>query len=116
MPEPEPLDRLRELVGANSSDDAALTEDLEAATELVDRYLAEHGDDNDPPPQSILERAVRQVAADLFNRRSAQNGVIVQQFATGDGGTATTPVRIARDPIVSARDLLSPWVTEVSFA
>lgn len=107
------LDDLRTLVGADAADDAALTSDLQLATDLVDRYLDDAGDPDDLPPVGVKTRATVQVAADLFNRRNAPNGVVLEQY--GEEANPV-PVRLGRDPVASARDLLAPWVIPVAFA
>lgn len=56
-------------------------------------------------PATVLDRAVLEVAAELFHRRQAPNGI--SQFATPDGGGA---IRVARDPMVAAYALLGPYV------
>lgn len=53
-------------------------------------------------PQAPLDSAVLSCASELFHRRSAPNGVA--QFA--DLGTA---VRIAKDPMNAAREMLLPF-------
>lgn len=60
-------------------------------------------------PEEILDRAFLEVGADLFNRRSAPNGIMNQQYATVDG-IGQAPVRIARDPMAAAYKLLGRWV------
>ena len=52
----------------------------------------------------VQERAVLEVGSELFHRRNAPNGVA--QFAALDGA----PIRVARDPMVAARPLLSPYL------
>ncbi|WP_156718165.1 hypothetical protein [Nocardioides sp. Leaf307] len=55
-------------------------------------------------PVAIVDRAVLAVGAELYNQRNTKNGVA--QFAAFD----EAPVRVARDPMVAAYPLLSPWV------
>lgn len=59
----------------------------------------------DGVPQSIMRRAILEVGAELFHRRQAPNGIT--QFAMPNG---PAPVRVARDPLVAARDLLAPFL------
>lgn len=61
-------------------------------------------------PFEIVDRAVLEVAADLWNRRSAPNGIRNGQFENfgGDQGVA---VRIARDPMQAAYKILGRWVS-----
>lgn len=56
-------------------------------------------------PAEILDLARLEVGADLFWRRSARNGV-----AGFDGADTVQPVRIARDPMRAADDLLRPFL------
>lgn len=72
--------------------------------DLVAKYVGENS-----IPANILDRAYLEVGADLFNRRSAPNGVVNQQFATADG-IGTTGIRISRDPMAAAYKLLGRWV------
>jgi len=55
-------------------------------------------------PETVLDRAVLEVASELFHRRNAPSGIA--QFGAADG----TVVRVARDPMVAAYPLLAPWV------
>ena len=58
-----------------------------------------------PLPLPIVNRAILEVGAELFHRRQAPSGI--SQFATPDGSSA---VRVARDPMIAARDMLAPFV------
>lgn len=55
-------------------------------------------------PVSVLDRACLEVGSELYHRRSAPNGVA--QFAAIDGSA----IRVARDPMVGAYPLLTPYV------
>jgi hypothetical protein len=94
-------------VGA--SDDAYVDHCLATAETLIGAYLSGYGLlDEDGTltgvPDEIADRAVLEVASELYHRRNAPNGVA--QFATMDAA----PIRIARDPMVAARPLLAPYV------
>lgn len=97
---------LREFVGATTNDDSLLSGCLLEATELVDKYVG----DNEVP-DAILDRAYVEVAADLFHRRNAPNGIANQQFALPDGGFGGQAIRIARDPLTAAYKILGRWVS-----
>lgn len=57
-------------------------------------------------PDEVHARAVLEVAAELYHRRSAPNGI--KSFADGlDGASA---IRVARDALVAARPLLAPYL------
>lgn len=72
---------------------------VEEAIELVENTVGDA-----TVPDSVLDRAVIEAGSELFNRRTAPNGI--SQFAAADGA----PVRIARDPMVAARPILAPFL------
>lgn len=93
---------LRAFVGAGDDQDTELlTSSLSESVRLVSDFAGEA-----TVPAEVARRAVLEVAADLFHRRNAPNGV--QQFALPDGGYA--PQRIARDPMTPAYPLLRRYV------
>ena len=55
-------------------------------------------------PEVILDRAIIEVASELYNRQSAPNGI--SQFSAPDGSA----IRVARDPMVAAYPILSPYL------
>lgn len=57
-------------------------------------------------PEAVLERAYLECASELYQRRSAPQGV--SQFASPDGGTV--PVSVGRDPMSGARLILQPYL------
>lgn len=72
------------------------------ATALVDRHL---GAARDQVPTTVRDRAVLEVAAELYHRKSAPNGI--KNYTDMDG---TAAVRVARDALVAARPLLAPYL------
>lgn len=56
-------------------------------------------------PQEVLDRAIIEVAADLYHRQSTRLGV--SGFADND----LNPVRITRDPMAAARPFLAPYLS-----
>lgn len=70
---------------------------LASATQMVSRFVG-----SGRVPGDVLDSAVLSCASELFHRRSAPNGVA--QFA--DLGTT---VRIAKDPMNAAREMLLPF-------
>ena len=95
------LGLLREYVGAGeTADDSFLSSCLEEARQLVGGYV---GANKVPTP--VKDRAVLDVAAELFHRRQAPGGIA--QFATFDG---QSPVRLARDPMQAAYPILRPYL------
>lgn len=91
-------------VGSETEYDDFIQACLDEATVLVDRYVGVAA-----VPDEIMDRAYLEVAADLFNRRNAPNGIMNQQYATVDG-VGVTPMRIARDPMAAAYKILGRWV------
>lgn len=98
-----PIGVLAERIGADPSRADALTETLDEATAIVSRIV---GDVAVPTP--VLRRAIIDTAADLWNARSAPNGVAT--FADANG---TVPLRVSRDRSATARALLRPWLPPV---
>lgn len=95
-------DDLKAYVGAPDSDDTFVASCWTESTELVDLFCGIAVGD---VPASVLQRATIECGSELFHRRSAPNGIA--QFATLDGGSA---VRVARDPMVGAYPLLTPYI------
>lgn len=94
--------RLRAFVGAGPGEhDELIADCVDEAAQLCSDFAA-----GVQVPMAAARRAVLEVAADLFHRRNAPNGV--QQFALVDGGYA--PQRIARDPMAPAYPLLRRYV------
>lgn len=56
-------------------------------------------------PDHVANRAALEVAAELWNRRGAPNGI--KHFADVEGAQL---IRVARDPLVAARPLLAPYL------
>lgn len=54
-------------------------------------------------PASVLERAVLEVGAELYHRRQSRNGISQMQDLD------MAPMRIARDPLKAAYDILRPY-------
>ena len=99
------LDTLRTYVGVGDDEyDSLLQECLDEAIILVDKYA---GGSTSPIPPVVLNRCYTEVAADLFDRRNAPNGVRTEQYGL-DGGVTT---RINRDPLAGVYKTLNRWVT-----
>lgn len=86
---------------------ALVTRCASAASELVWAWL--NGTDwrysgDVPASMSLIDRAILEVAAELYHRKNTKNAVA--QFASPDG----SPVRIARDPMVAAYPILRQLV------
>lgn len=56
-------------------------------------------------PEAVRGLAVLEVGADLYHRRAARNGVV-----SFDSPEAVQTVRIARDPMRAADDILRPYL------
>lgn len=94
---------LRAYVGTQSEADDAQVEDAwDTAYALVTTYVGAA-----EVPTVIFDRAVLEVGSELFHRKNAPNGVA--QFNTFDAA----PIRVARDPMVAAYPLLSPYLGPV---
>jgi hypothetical protein len=93
-------DDLKAYVGAPASDDAFVADCWTEASALVAKFVGTATVNAD-----VLNRAKIECGSELYHRRSAPNGVA--QFATLDGGSA---VRVARDPMIAAYPILTPWV------
>jgi len=94
------VEELRAYTGAASADDDFLAQCLATSADLVTRYVG-----TVEVPDSVLDRSVLEAASELFHRRQAPNGI--SQFATVDG---TSAMRVARDPMVAAYPILSPFM------
>ena len=92
------VEQLQDYVGTKETG-AFITGCLDSAKSMVLRFIGRGS-----VPATITDQAVLQVASELFHRRSAPNGIT--QFADLTGNA----VRIARDPMVAAYDLLRPYV------
>lgn len=110
MPDPIPAPTIQELLTAyvksgtasiSSADQDFIDSCAGEAAAMVERecgsYLAS-------VPAEIIQRATIEVGSELYNRRSAPNGI--SQFTSADGGA----IRVARDPMVAARPMLSPFL------
>jgi|SRR6478735_10279566 len=94
--------------------ESLLTDCLEEAKALVDKFnkrydRAQEGYVISDAPVSVVNRCYLIVAADLFERRNAPNGIANQQFATLDG-IGQAPMRVARDPLAGVYPILRRWV------
>lgn len=83
-------------VNGSASDTTFAEGCLAEAVELVSLYVGDA-----VVPESIRDRAVKEVGSELFHRRQAPNGIA--QFATPDAA----PLRVARDPMVGAYPILN---------
>lgn len=83
-----------------TSVDEYLTDCCSEAIEMVNHYVA-----GNPVPETVLQRAVVEAAAELWHRRGAPNGI--KSFADVDGGIT---YRIARDPLNAVRSILKPYL------
>ena len=97
---------LKAYVNSASADDTFVEQCWDEATTLVNAYIRDRDVPND-----VFDRARLEVGQELFNRRSAPNGIA--QFATFDG---TQTQLVARDPMVGAYPLLNPIINGYSFA
>lgn len=89
---------LADFVGTGTSD-AYVQTCWSTAVALVDAYVG-----SATVPAAVLDRCYLECGSELFHRRNAPNGVAQFNEVTG------TPVRIARDPMVSVYPLVAPYV------
>lgn len=107
---------LKAFVGSDDTTyDALLQECLNEAMALVDKYNVKYDAGTETwiasdAPTVIVDRCYLAVAADLFERRNAPNGIASQQYATADG-IGINPYRVGRDPMSHAYKILGRWVT-----
>ena len=98
----EQISLLRTHVGASSNvSDVYLGTVWDRASALVLNFIGDHI--GDVPPAEVVG-ATMEVAAELYHRKNAPNGV--SQFADGQGN----PVRVARDPMVAAYRTLGAYL------
>lgn len=107
--------KLATYVGASEDEYTELLADcLSEAQALVDKFNRKWDDVvagyvPSDAPTAVVDRAILEVAADLFNRRNAPNGIVNGQFANF-GGDQAAAVKIARDPMEAAYPILRRWV------
>jgi uncharacterized membrane protein len=90
--------QFREYVGTKE-ESVFVTDALDAGKSLVARYVG-------PVvgvPSHIIDQSVLICASELFHRRQSPGGVT--QFADMSGSA----VRVGRDPMFAAYELLRPW-------
>lgn len=87
--------------GDLTSDAPFLTRCVTEAGELVARRVA-----SEVVPATVVDRAVLEVAADLYYRRRSRNGV--STFDGQDG--MPEPMRISRNPMLAAQPILDPYL------
>lgn len=97
-------DQALSYVGGGPGDLANVTRNLGTAAALCEHHCKDKNGVIVHVPVEVLNEAVLNVTAELFNRKNAKNGVL--QFATPD----SSPVRIARDPMVAGRPILDPFL------
>lgn len=88
--------------GSVSTADQAFIEDcLDEAIAMVDNRC---GTAVSLVPMAVLHRAYIELGSELYNRKSAPNGI--SQFAAADGSA----IRVARDPMVSVEPILQRFL------
>jgi hypothetical protein len=97
-PEPPAWADLATYVGVGE-DDPIVKSSYLTAVDLVAGYVG-----TSTVPETILARAVLEVGSELYHRKNAPNGV--SNFQTFEAA----PIRVARDPMVAARPLLTPYL------
>ena len=97
----EAVDDLAAYVGAANvpADQAFVASCLEEGTALVAARVGAQ-----VIPDAIRARAIKEVAADLYHRRRVRNGI------ANFNGPDLQPMRITRDPMKAAEDILNPYL------
>lgn len=95
---------LTQYVKAVEADAAYVADCEEQARDMVGAYLEDNARPGVTCPDTIRARAELEVGAELFYRRSARLGI------AGLDGADVQPMRIARDPMRAAYDVLRPYV------
>jgi len=96
------LPRAQEYVTATGEGDLEnLKKALPEARELVENWI---GEPITKVPESIRNRAIIEVTAELFYRKNSRNGV--SEFA----GTDMQPFRIRKDPMAAAYPILKQYI------
>jgi hypothetical protein len=106
MAAPELVAKLTAYVkpGANSvteADSAFIEDCLDEAIAMVDNRC---GTGVASVPMPVLHRAYIELGGELYNRRSAPNGI--SQFSSADDSA----IRVARDPMTSVETILRPFL------
>ena len=92
-------------VHAIGAEDLALVDSSKAeATELVENFIGGLPANPFNVPDTIIDRAVLEVGADLFYRQQTRNGI------AGFDGATMAPARINRDPMAAAYPLLRQYI------
>ena len=91
-------------VNAPDKDADYVADCADQATAMVEQFMTDNGRTGVTLPPSIKARAVLEVGAELYYRRSARLGI-----AGLDSGGEGQPLRITRDPMKAAYDLLRPY-------
>lgn len=97
--------RLQPFIGLGAGQEPKTAFVQECATEAVD-IIEHYTVGTKGIPESVLIRAAIEVAADLYHRRTARNGIA--GFEDSELGAA--PMRINRDPLAAARPILAPFL------
>lgn len=92
-------------VGAWVNHPGATPADLTLVAEVAEAHLDQLLAGRTVPP-AVRRLAALDIAADLWDQRTAPNGV--RMFTDGLDGTA--PVRVRADATARARAILAPWL------
>lgn len=91
-------------VKATDKDTAYVADCEEQAAAMVEQFMTENLRTGATLPAVIQARAELEVGAELYFRRQARLGIAGLDSAEG------APMRIARDPMRAAYDLLTPYI------
>lgn len=110
MADPAPWEALKAYVDAPTEDDAFVETCYARAEKLVAKEIADGGVTEadivaGAIDAEIIDGAIIDVGAELYQRRNAPFGVTT--FATGEGAVG---MRVSADPMVRARTMLAPYL------
>ncbi len=96
---------LAQYVSATGAVDVQLAADsAEEAEALVDQRIGKTAKAAGTVPAAVRRRAILEVGSDLYYRKSSRSGV------AGFEGQDVQPIRLARDPMLTAAAILRPFL------
>ena len=95
---------LQEFLGEGSGAEDVIERCFDIAVALVTKHIG-----SEEVPDVITDEAILLVGQAEYIKRSAGTGQPTDNFANSDG-IGVTPVRLSRNPMKAAYELLRPWV------
>lgn len=97
--------QLSTYVGDGGAAPEYVAESLAEAASMVAGHIKPENVRAAPPPH-VVRRAVLEVGAELYHRRTSRNGVV----GLDAGPDNFAPLRITRDPMKACYDILRPYM------